>query len=226
MQLVIPDILADTCGLSPPLLISGLVIGLALWLFGWSCHRFWIVLITTVLAGIYGLYEAPALRAQPLVAAVLLALTAGMLALALVRLVAFVAGGTAGLLAAQAVIPTFDQPLICFLVSGLIGLFLFRFSMMALSSVAGAIFIAYAGLGLLTHYGAMDAVAWSEQGGTLLNWICALMGFVGLTFQFYRNRRRQDKYERDHDSRGQDAWEFLLGRRSKSAWGRSYRKAG
>src|SRR5207237_9828162 len=85
MQLVAPDILSDACGLSIGLVIAGVVLGLALWLFGWSCHRFWIVLITTVLAGVYGLYDAAAFRAQPLVAALLLALVGGLLALALVR---------------------------------------------------------------------------------------------------------------------------------------------
>src|ERR1700730_18487326 len=83
MQLVAPDILSDACGLSVGLIIVGIILGLALWLFGWSCHRFWIVLITTVLAGIYGLYDAAVFRAQPLVAAVLLALIGGLLAPAL-----------------------------------------------------------------------------------------------------------------------------------------------
>src|ERR1700731_1635493 len=111
MQLVAPDILADACGLSVGMIIAGIILGLALWLFGWWCHRFWIVLITTVLAGVYGLYDAAVFRAQPLVAAVLLALIGGLLALALVRLLAFLAGGMAGLLAAQAIFPAFDQPL-------------------------------------------------------------------------------------------------------------------
>src|ERR1700676_2161328 len=99
MQLVAPDILSDACGLSVGLIILGMVLGVALWLFGWRYHRFWIVLITTVLAGIYGLYDAAVFRAQPLMAAVLLALVGGLLALALVRLLAFLAGGMAGLLA-------------------------------------------------------------------------------------------------------------------------------
>src|SRR4051794_26945070 len=106
MQLVAPDILADACGLSPGLIIAGMVLGLALWLFGWSCHRFWIVLITTVLAGVYGLYDSAIFRAQPLAAAVLLAFAGGLLALALVRLLAFFAGGMVGLLAARAVFPS------------------------------------------------------------------------------------------------------------------------
>src|SRR5438309_11913513 len=107
MQLVAPDILADACGLSAGLIVAGLVLGLALWLFGWWCHRFWIVLITTVLAGVYGLYDVPAFRAQPLIGAVLLALAAGLLALAMVRLLTFLAGGMAGLPAIQGLVPHF-----------------------------------------------------------------------------------------------------------------------
>ena len=125
MQLVAPDILSDACGLSLGLVITALVVGLALWLFGWSWHRFWIVLITTVLAGVYGLYDAEVFRSQPLLAAVLLALAGGLLALALVRLLAFFAGGMAGLLISQAVFPSLDQP-ICFLLFGLASLYLFR----------------------------------------------------------------------------------------------------
>ena len=105
MQLVAPDILADTCGLSVGLISAGIVLVLALWLFGWWCHRFWIVLITTVLAGVYGLYDVAIFRAQPLLAAVLLALVGGLLALALVRLLAFFAGGMVGLLAAAGATP-------------------------------------------------------------------------------------------------------------------------
>src|SRR5687767_10168086 len=138
MHLVAPDILADACGLSLGLAVTGLVVGLALWLFGWWAHRFWIVLATTLVAGVYGLYEAESLRAQPLIAAVALALAAGILALALVRLIAFLTGGFAGMLAIQAIAPNLDQPLICFVLFGLVGLLLFRWSFMALTSLVGA----------------------------------------------------------------------------------------
>lgn len=226
MQLVDPDILADACGLSPPLLFSGLILGLALWLFGWRCHRFWIVLITTVLAGIYGLYEAPAFKSQPFVAAGLLALAAGVLALALVRLLAFFAGGMAGLLAAQAVMPNFDQPLIGFLVSGLVSLFLFRLSIIVLTSLSGAILISYSGLCLLNHYGIVDAIAWLGRAEALPNWICVLIALMGVTLQFlFRRRRRIDKEESDED-KSQDGWDYLLGRRAKTGWGKSFRRAG
>ena len=94
MQMVSPDLIADLCGLSLGLLLAGVVVGFVLWLFGWQSHRFWVVLLTTVAAGVYGLQEAAAFKTPPLVAALLLAVAAGILALALVRLLAFGAGGS------------------------------------------------------------------------------------------------------------------------------------
>ena len=76
MQLVAPDILVDARGMGAAIYISGLVLGLALWLFGWWGHRFWIVLCATVVAGVYGLSSARATGMQPFVAGLLLALAA------------------------------------------------------------------------------------------------------------------------------------------------------
>jgi hypothetical protein len=225
MQLLAPDILSDACGLSAGLIFTGLILGLALWLFGWSCHRFWIVLITTVLAGIYGLYDAAAFRAQPLVAAVLLALVGGVLALALVRLLAFFAGGMVGVLAAQAFLPSFDQP-VSFLISGLMSLFLFRLSMMALTSLAGTVLMGYAALSLLNHYATVDTVAWTGQGTVLLNWICGLFALLGFGFQFYLDRRRSKRERGDDKSKDANSWDILLGRGIKWGFGKKVKKAG
>src|SRR4051794_17528551 len=112
MELLAPDIVAEVKTLSVGLCAGGLAGGLGLWLLGWWSHRFWVVLALTSLAGVYGLYEAPAWRVQPLLTAVLCALAAGLLGLALVRLAAFAAGGFAAVLALQALVPTLDQPLI------------------------------------------------------------------------------------------------------------------
>ena len=73
MQLIEPDLLADASGLAPGLSACGIVLGLALWLFGWSRHRFWVVLALTLAGGIYGLNEGASLHAQPVVAGILLA---------------------------------------------------------------------------------------------------------------------------------------------------------
>lgn len=225
MQLVDPEILADVCGMSPGITISGIALGAALWLFGWRWHRFWIVLAGTVLGGIYGLFEGPAWKAEPIVAALLLGLSAGLLAVALVRLVAFAAGGVAGLVLVQHFFPALEQPLILFVVSGLVSLFLFRVVLMALSSFLGVLLLAYAGLGLLNHYGLVDAVAWLEQGGQLLNWVCGFVAFFGMTVQFLMDRRRRRLY-RDirQDDDEDDNWDVLLGKGSNL--GRIIRKAG
>lgn len=189
MHVVTPDLVADLCGLSLGVVLAGAGIGLVLWLFGWKSHRFWVVLFTTVAAGVYGLQEAATFKTPPLVAAILLAVAAGVLALALVRLLAFWAGGVSGLLIVQAAAPTLDQPLVVFVVSGLASLLMFRWFLMALTSFTGSVLVCCAGIALLNLYGALDAVAWSEQGATLLNWICGLMALMGFLFQFVLDRR-------------------------------------
>ena len=188
MVLVSPDILADACGLSLGLMLLAVPAGLALWLLGWWCHRFWVVLLTTQLAGVWGLHSAPAWEAPPLVAAVLLALSAGVLALALVRLIAFGAGGLAGMLLVQAAYPSLHQPLLVFLISGLLCLVLFRPCMMALTSLAGALLLTWAALMLLNYYSLVNAPVWSEQSAVLLNWIAGLLALVGLGVQFLLDR--------------------------------------
>jgi hypothetical protein len=188
MYLVAPDILADACGLSFGLILLTVPAGLLLWLLGWWSHRFWVVLLTTVLAGVAGLHYGGDFHAPPLLAAVLLALSAGVLALALVRLVAFAAGGLAGVLLVQAAYPALAQPLIVFLVCGLITLFLFRPCTMALTSLAGSLVLTAAALMLMHHYSLLDAPTYCEQSATLLNWIAGLLAAAGFALQLALER--------------------------------------
>ena len=201
MEWVTPDIVAECCGLSLGVILTSAGIGLVLWLLGWWSHRFWIVLTTTVLAGVYGLHEAAALKTHPLVAGTLLAIAAGILALHLVRLAAFMAGGFVALVLVQAALPTFEQPLAVFIVAGLASLFLFRWFLMALTSLLGATLLCYSGLAILNHRGIFDAVAWIEQGAPMLNWVCGLMAIMGFAFQFLFDRRGR---RRHHDEEGHE----------------------
>src|SRR5262249_35799008 len=134
MHLLSPDILTEARSLSYGLLSAGLAAGLMLWLLGWWGHRFWIVLIATVGGGVFGLNAGPNYGLQPAVAGLLLAVSAGVLALTLVRLFAWAAGGFAAWMLVHALAPLWDQPYLCFLAGGLIGLLLFRFWTMALTS--------------------------------------------------------------------------------------------
>ena len=217
MQIITPDIVAELCGLSLGVILAGGVIGLFLWALGWWSHRFWIVLVTTVSAGVYGLQEAAALHSHPLAAALLLSLAAGILALHLVRLVAFTAGGFCGALLAHALAPGLEQPLAVFVICGLTSLALFRWFLMGMTSLLGATILVYAGLAFLNQRGALDAPTWSDQGATLLNWICGLMAVLGFAFQFLFDRRGRSRADDDVE---EDGGGVLLG------LGRFYRRAG
>jgi hypothetical protein len=203
MVVIASDILADLCGLSLGLIIALMPIGLMLWLFGWWSHRFWIVLMTTVLAGIVGLVEATSWHAQPIIVAVLLAIAAGVLALALVRVVTFAVGGLAGIYLVQFAFPSLNQQAICFLLSGLLCLLLFRWFFMMLTSFMGAVCLAYGILSLMNYQETLDAVCWSDENSTLLNITCGvamLLGFVcQLLFDRWRARRLREREEEESD---------------------------
>jgi hypothetical protein len=217
MQLVGGDILADMCGLSVGPLAGGLGAGLFLWLFGWWSHRFWIVLVTTVLAGLCGLEHGPRLNTNPLLFGLLLALAAGLLALAAARLLAFAAGGLGGFIAVQNLLPSVDQPVIVFLACGLLGLLLFRPCLMALTSFAGTLLMLHCGLALANSTSSFNPISWSDEQWVLLNWVCGVVAFLGLLIQFLMDRGRW----RRHKHGGGVASLLSFG------WGaRSYRKAG
>jgi hypothetical protein len=224
MHLIAPDMLADAKGLSPALCILGLAAGAALWLVGWRSHRFWVVLIITVLGGVFGLSQGPSLRAQPLVAAVLLAVAAGMLALALVRLVAFGAAGLAFLAAAQALGPPGEGAAVFFLAGGLMGLLLFRLWVMALTSLGGTLLIGHSLLCLLDRLGRMDAPAWAEGHGKLLNWVCGGLAVLGLGVQLFLNRHEGGKTGKDKSSKPAPPEPKESG--PTSSWPWPFRKAG
>jgi hypothetical protein len=188
MRLVAPDILAELRGLSAVLCGVGVGLGLLLWVLGWRAHRFWIVLATTVIAGVFGLFSLRTPGVQPMVVGLLLAITAGTLALPLARVLAFVAGGVAGWVLVRSVAPAWEEPLISFFAGGLTGVLLFRFWMMTLTSLAGALVMSYAGLCLADRLGKVDAVSLAEKSSALLNWVCVGFGLLGLVVQYLVER--------------------------------------
>jgi MFS family permease len=224
MHLISPDILTEARSLSFGLLATGVGVGCLLWVLGWWGHRFWIVLIATVGAGVFGLSSGANYGIQPVVAGLLLAVSAGVLALTLVRLVAYAAGGLAAWMLVHALAPLWDQPLLCFLAGGLVGLLLFRFWTMALTSFVGALLLVYSTLCLADKLDKLDAVAWATDQGTLLNWLCGVLTLVGLVVQLILERRRlhrlrdsEEGAEEDHDRSS---------RYQRSRYGPSQRRAG
>ena len=66
MQLVAPEILADGKGMSLAASGAGLALGGFVWLLGGWSHRFWLVLLTTLLLGEHGPgRHSPTVRVPP-----------------------------------------------------------------------------------------------------------------------------------------------------------------
>ncbi|MBV9124970.1 MAG: hypothetical protein JO112_16575, partial [Planctomycetes bacterium] len=161
----------------------------------------------------------------------LLAVTAGVLALTLVRLVAFAAGGFAAYLAIHSLGPPgWDEPLVCFLGGGLVGLFLFRLWIMVLTSFCGTLLMGYSGLCWLDGLGKVNAVALTTKREMLLNVACGALTVIGLVVQFLLERRRANNERlREQRTRILDEEELERLYRSRRRWGwgrrRPYRRA-
>ncbi len=226
MQLVAPDILQEARGLSLTITVPAFALGLLIWLLGWRGHRFWIVLITTIAAGIWGLSAGPAYGTKPILGGLLLACAAGALALSLVRVVAFGAGGIAAWLLLRMLAPSWEEPLVCFLVGGLIGLLLFRLWTMVLTSATGSLLMVYSGLCLLQTLASVDGVAFAANHEVMLNCLCGGMVFLGLIAQLLVDRRRAQQ-QRRRGNRGSGLSSQSYQGSPWWSWGqRSYRRAG
>jgi MFS family permease len=207
MQLIAPHLLEPIRGLSGAACLAGVVLGFSVWLLGWWGHRFWIVLFATVTAGWIGFSLGRAPGVTPLVAGLLMAVSAGMMALALARVLAFVAGGLAVSAALQMLWPGGESRFLCFLGGGLAGLLLFRLWMMTLTSLAGTLITGYSAVCLMDQLGKIDAPSWVEQRTALLNWGCIGATLLGLMAQYllerWRKQMRRHRDERAHFQRAE-----------------------
>jgi hypothetical protein len=206
MTIIAPDVLAEGRDFSVGFCAAGVGVGLLLWLTGWQWHRFWIVLVATLSAGVLGIMKAASFGLQPLAVGLLLAVAAGVLALALVRVIAFTAAGFAGVIAVRSLPPApWQEPVVCFLASGLIGLLLFRLWTMALTSFAGALLIGYFGLWLAERLNQIDAVALALEKTSLLDTGYVALGLAGTAVQLLWDRRQTKRgrnsvqYNEDND---------------------------
>lgn len=191
MRLVLPEILSDGQGFSIIACSLGLAVGFIVWVLGGWSHRFWLLLVTTLAAGVYGLSIGEAFGVQPLVSALLVGLAGGALALALIHVTAFVAGGMTVCLLAERFVVGWNEPFVFFFIGGFLGLFLLRLWLMVLTSFAGSLIMTYSTLWLLDTLGKVDAPTWAQQKPILLNWICAGGTVLGLLVQIAIDRRRR-----------------------------------
>jgi hypothetical protein len=184
MQLIAPDILAEARGLTGAMSGTICVLGIALWLFGWRWHRFWIVAGITLAAGLLGLNAGRSNGGTQIMAVgILLAVAAGMMALELAKVFAFVAGGCGAWLAVQWVFPQAQELWAVFLSGGLFGLLLYRVWTMLLTSLAGVLLAGHAGLLLWEEAFRLDAVAWVTANQVALNGVAVGLTVLGILLQ-------------------------------------------
>ncbi|MBN9117627.1 MAG: hypothetical protein J0I06_00385 [Planctomycetes bacterium] len=184
MQLIAPDILAEARGLTGAMTGTICVLGFALWLFGWRWHRFWIVAGITLASGLIGLNAGRTTNGtQVMAVGILLAVSAGLLALELAKVLAFVAGGCGAWLAVQWVLPQAQELWAVFLSGGLFGLLLYRLWTMLLTSLIGALLACHAGLLLAEPFFYFDAVAWAGRNIPALNGVVVGMAVLGILLQ-------------------------------------------
>jgi hypothetical protein len=198
MHLIAPDILTEAQGLSVGVLVTGIVVGVLLWLFGWRWHRFWTVVAVTVAGGLYGLSTGQAAGGHVMVLGLLLALSAGLLALELARLFAFAAGGTAVWLAVASLFPNAQGLGVFFLVGGLAGVLFYRLWTMMLTSFLGTILAGHAGLVLAATLSDFDAAGWASRNPIALSIAIALITLLGLAAQGAQARWRT-RWEREEE---------------------------
>ncbi len=192
MQLIAPDILTEGRGLTEAMLGTITVLGVALWLFGWRWHRFWVVSGITLGAGLIGLNAGRTGGTQVLAVGILLAVGAGMMAMELAKVLAFVAGGIGAWLAVQWVLPQAQELWAVFLSGGLFGLLLYRLWTMLLTSLMGTLLAGHAGLLLVASAMDFDAVAWATENMVALNGVTVGLIVLGILVQAAAAREQEE----------------------------------
>ena len=184
MQLIAPDILLEARGLTEAMSGTLCLLGIALWLFGWRWHRFWVVSGITLAAGLLGLNAGRAAGGTQIMAVgILLAVAAGLLALELAKVFAFVAGGCGAWLAIQWVFPQAQELWAVFLSGGLFGVLLYRLWTMLLTSLIGILMTGHTALLLLEPHLGFDAVQWVSVNQAAINGIAVGLTVLGVLLQ-------------------------------------------
>jgi hypothetical protein len=216
MHLIAPDILEEARGLSPAVAGTGLAIGLFLLLFGWRWHRFWTVVADTIAGGLYGLSTGQAQGGHVIILGIMVALAAGLLALELARIFAFVAGGMAVWLAAGGLFPKAQELWIAFLAGGLAGVLFYRLWTMVLTSFIGSLVAGHSGLVLAHSTSKFDSITWARQNDFALSLGVLALSVVGVLLQGAQDRwRRLREKKREEEERGDEEVRGWLGRKTR-----------
>lgn len=223
MQLILPDVLSAARGLSPGASGFLMLVGVLLWSVGWRWHRFWVVFAITLGAGLVGLNAGHAAGGQVMVVGVLLAVAAGMLALELARILAFVTGGCAAWAAAQTVFPQAQELWAVFLSGGLLGVVLYQLWTMLTTSLIGVLTTWHAGLVLAEQFAVFDSAKWAGQNTAALNGGVLTTVILGVLVQAWTAPPKEPPAETEEKAEEPD--EEKSEKKSVGWWRRMVKKA-
>src|SRR5262245_26753759 len=101
MEIVSSKLVSDASDLPSAVLVLAAAVGPLLWVLGWRIHRALFVAASTFVGGVYGLVHGPSFGLYPVVAAGLMSLSAGGLAMSAMRLGVFFVFGALSELAVR-----------------------------------------------------------------------------------------------------------------------------
>jgi hypothetical protein len=211
MEIISPQLVAKASELPSAVLLVTAAIGPLLWVLGWRVHRALFVAAATVAGGVYGLAHGPALGLYPIVAGMLLSLSAAGLALAMLRIGVFlVFGALADYAVSAAVIEHVDEPtrgwarVVAFLAAGLLSLTFYRLLIMVTTSFAGAFLFLLGGLAFAARHGEADTLALASDRQPLIAAALIVLGLLGTAGQYVLERQRaQQRRDRSRDPAGE-----------------------
>jgi hypothetical protein len=184
MQFINPDVLQAGKGLSAGAAAFFIIVGCLLWLVGWRWHRFWIVFGLTMISGVIGLALGEAAGGQQvMVLGVLLAVSAGMLALELAKILSFMTGGIAAWVVAQMVFPQAQELWAIFLAGGLLGVVLYRLWTMLTTSFLGVLISWHGLLMMMDVVMPYDYASWVNKNTNALNGAVLVVMLLGVLIQ-------------------------------------------
>jgi len=191
-HVISPDVLAEAKGLSYGATGFCLLVGGLLWAFGWRWHKFWIAFSITLIAGLLALSFGRAAGTQALVVAVLVALVGGVLSMELAKITAFITGGVASWLGAQAVVPQAQELWAVFLCGGLVGVLLHRFWTMLATSLIGTLLVGHSVVLLLDAFNILKMGEFTTKNPAALNGWAVASTLLGVAVQA-KTGKLQDK---------------------------------
>lgn len=178
------------------------VLGLALIMTGGRIYRFWFAAGVTFLAGIWGIIHGGEYGLSSVVAGLLVAAGVGCVALALTRLVVFMAGGWLCWQIASLAIKDWANPLVCFTVGGMLSTLTFGLVVRLVTSGLGVMLIAL-GFRWIGAGGEIQVLSglWERVGGNSAGWAWLGATLVAASFQalidrgidWWRSRREEAK---------------------------------